>query len=104
RRYATESFQLQSSSDFGNGLRVEGEVQERAPARGFVWFRAVAGGYTEAMGMRLLRGRSLEQSEIDRGEPNIVVNQAFANTYFPGRDPIGQTGHSKPDTRSSRFH
>jgi putative ABC transport system permease protein len=79
-----------SGACFGNGLRIEGETENRGLARGFVWFRAVAGGYFEAMGMRMLRGRALERGDVERGEANIVVNQAFANVYFPGRDPIGE--------------
>jgi putative ABC transport system permease protein len=79
-----------SGSCFGNALFMDGEPQERTLARGFVWFRAVASGYFEAMGMRLIRGRTFDRSDIDHDEPNIVVNQALANTFFPGRDPIGQ--------------
>jgi putative ABC transport system permease protein len=38
--------------------------------------------------MRLLRGRHLDRAEVDRGEPVVVVNKAFADGYFPGQDPI----------------
>jgi putative ABC transport system permease protein len=48
----------------------------------------VGAGYVEAMGMRLLRGRSLERQDVDRREPVIVINQALADAYFPGTDPI----------------
>jgi putative ABC transport system permease protein len=77
---------------YGNGFLVDGEVRDLARPRPFVFtgFRAVGAGYIEAMGMRLLRGRSLERQDIDRGEPVIVINKAFAETYFPGKDPIDQ--------------
>ncbi len=52
-------------------------------------FRAVAGGYVEAMGIRLLRGRSIDRGDVERGEPIALVNQALVNAYFPNEDPIG---------------
>ena len=77
---------------YGNGLRVDGEVFDPTRPRPviFTGFRGVGAGYIEAMGMRLLRGRSLERQDIDRGEPVIVINKALADTYFPGKDPIDQ--------------
>jgi putative ABC transport system permease protein len=76
---------------FGNGLRIEGEVPDPSrPPRSWVFFRGVSAGYIEAMRMSLRRGRSLERADIDRREANIVVNEAFADAYFPGQDPIGK--------------
>ncbi len=86
---------------FGNLLFVEGEALDPALMRRFASFRAVAGGYFEAMGMRLLRGRGLQRGDVDRREANIVVNQAFANIYFPGRDPIGRRVQSSTPPNSS---
>jgi len=38
----------------------------------------------------LLRGRFFADSDNDHGSPVIIVNQAFANQYFPGQNPIGK--------------
>jgi len=75
---------------WGNGLIVEGELFDPKRVRPFVAFRAVAGGYTDIMRMPLLRGRSLTRADVDRREPNIVVNKAIADAYFPGQDAIGR--------------
>ena len=75
---------------YGNALGLESQVLDRSVARGFVWFRAVVPGYFDAMGMRLIRGRTLDRGDMDRGDANIVVNQALADIFFPGRDAIGQ--------------
>jgi putative ABC transport system permease protein len=40
--------------------------------------------------MPLLRGRSLTRADVDRQEPNVVVNKLLADAYFPGQDPIGR--------------
>ena len=75
---------------WGNGLVVEGELFDPKRVRPFVAFRAVAGGYTDVMRTPLLRGRSLTRADVDRREPNIVVNKVVADAYFPGQDPIGR--------------
>jgi putative ABC transport system permease protein len=75
---------------FGNGLLVEGHADDPFTARPFVAFRAVAAGYFQTMGMRLVRGRGLDRGDVERKEPNIVVNKAFADIFFPRADPIGQ--------------
>jgi MacB-like protein len=55
-----------------------------------VAIRAIDGGYFEAMGTRVPRGRGIDRSDIDREAPVVVVNQALANMAFSGHDPIGQ--------------
>ena len=48
-------------------------------------------GYFEAMGIRLLRGRTLDLADFDdpsRG--SAVVSRAFAERFWPGQDPIGK--------------
>jgi len=43
-----------------------------------------------ALGMRLLRGRSLRPTD-GPGDPFVaVVNEAFQHAYFQGRDPLGE--------------
>jgi putative ABC transport system permease protein len=75
---------------FGNSLLTEGELRDPGRVPPVAWFRAVAGGYTEAMGMRVLRGRTIEQRDIDRREPLVVVDKTLADLLFPGQDPIGK--------------
>jgi putative ABC transport system permease protein len=38
----------------------------------------------------LLRGRGLERGDVERGEPAVVVNEAFAGRFFPNQSPIGE--------------
>ena len=54
--------------------------------------RFATGGYFDAMGIKLLRGRMLSPAEDtpDLKVPNVVVNQAFAKKFFAGGgDPVG---------------
>lgn len=80
-----------TGTNYGNGLLVENEVANpQQLRRQFAWFRAVAGGYLETAGIRLKRGRTITQSDVDRHEPIVVVDEALAAMYFPGQDPIGK--------------
>ena len=53
--------------------------------------RDASSGYFAAMQTPLLRGRNFT-SEEDTAAPHhvVIVNQTFADTYFAGKDPIGQ--------------
>jgi predicted permease len=59
--------------------------------------------YFETMGMRLLAGRIFTGVEELRVRPGkVVVNQMFAQRYFPGADPLGKRfGKSAPDHPAS---
>jgi putative ABC transport system permease protein len=45
----------------------------------------------ETLGIRLLRGRSIEERDLASSPWVAVINQTFADKHFPGEDPIGQT-------------
>jgi len=52
--------------------------------------RGVSSDYFATLQARLLRGRTFTDAE-DTSKPNVVViNQALANKFFPGEDPIGR--------------
>ena len=51
-------------------------------------FRFVGPGYMRAMGIQLLEGRFLDES--DKGLPRAVISQSAARHLWPGRSPIGQ--------------
>lgn len=53
-------------------------------------YRAVSPGYLEAIGVPLVAGRWLAESDRADRAPVVVVNQAFARRYFPGRQAIGE--------------
>jgi putative ABC transport system permease protein len=51
--------------------------------------RTVAGGYFRVMGIRLLRGRDFSPADRTGSQHVAIVNQAFAERYFAGADPVG---------------
>lgn len=79
-----------AGSCWGSTVRVEGRTYSPRTVPPVALFRAVAGGYFETMGMRLLHGRSITRSDIERDEPIVVVDETLANQFFPNQDPVGQ--------------
>jgi putative ABC transport system permease protein len=53
------------------------------------WY-AVSNGFFEAFGIPIARGRGITASDRADAAPVAVVNRAFAEKFFPGKDPIGQ--------------
>lgn len=101
-----------SGACFGNGVVVEGrEVEGREidlgdSNLGNTSFRAVSGGYFEAMGIRLLRGRGIESGDVGRGEPIAVIDKTLADLFFPNEDPIGKRvswSHPGPPGKEPTF-
>jgi putative ABC transport system permease protein len=91
----------------GNSILVEGDdlrPDPSRPPRPIVMFTAVAGGYIEAMRMRLKVGRTLDRGDVDRGELDALVNEAFVKAYFPSEDPIGHRIASSRPSNSVQPH
>jgi putative ABC transport system permease protein len=50
----------------------------------------VTGQYFEALGARVVRGRSLGPSDTQTSEPVVVINETLARLYFPGEEPVNR--------------
>ena len=65
-----------------------------------VLLSGVTSGYFRTLGIPVLRGRPYTDLEADRGERLAVVNQAFAQRFFPGADPVGRRFRMQTAERS----
>ncbi len=77
----------------GNGNTVRFVVEGRPIVQGQedeCNIRAAAANYFEMMKVPLVKGRYFEETDVEGKPPIAIVNQAFANTYFPGEDPMGK--------------
>ena len=74
---------------FGNMLQVRGRVSDSTVPPPPVVFRAVAPDLTQALGLQLKQGRSIEAGDLDRQEPVVVVNEALVRAYFRGEEVLG---------------
>ncbi|HVN08973.1 MAG TPA: ABC transporter permease [Patescibacteria group bacterium] len=50
----------------------------------------VGPGYFRTMGIPVVQGREFEVSDRPENPEGLVVNQTFAERYWPGEDPIGK--------------
>jgi predicted permease len=86
-------------------------VSERAPMRGTgfvttvvrpgteatfrdalnVSLNGVSPGYFATLGIRILEGRGLEESDASSKPQRIVVNRGFARRFFPNESALGKT-------------
>jgi putative ABC transport system permease protein len=70
------------------GLTVEGYVPAPGTGAKGDW-QIVTDGYLEAMGERVIRGRTITTADTATTELVALVNEELARKYFSGRDPIG---------------
>ena len=54
------------------------------------WMNAVAPGWFETYGMRVLAGRDITPADVTGGEPVAVVNETFVRRFAAPGSPIGQ--------------
>ncbi|MGP8187650.1 MAG: ABC transporter permease [Terracidiphilus sp.] len=51
--------------------------------------RLASAGLTDALGIPMVKGRFFNESDGAASPVVVIVNQAFANKFLPGQDPIG---------------
>jgi putative ABC transport system permease protein len=73
---------------FTNSFTIVGRESESATFPE-VSVRRVTPGYFKTVGLARLRGRLIEDRDATRAPAVLVINQAAATRFFPGRDPIG---------------
>ncbi|HXW12883.1 MAG TPA: ABC transporter permease [Terriglobia bacterium] len=74
----------------GSYIEVEGlasSPKQQAPSSGY---NIVSSAYFETMGIRLLHGRGIEETDKQNSVPIAVINQAMAERLWPGKDPLGK--------------
>ncbi|HEY0133833.1 MAG TPA: ABC transporter permease, partial [Nannocystis sp.] len=50
----------------------------------------VDAGYLETLKIPLLAGRTFGAQDTHETPPGLIIDQAFAEKFFPGQDPVGQ--------------
>jgi predicted permease len=76
-----------SSSD--RGVSIPG--YDPAPNEGMsIQYNVVTPGYFSAMGIPMLAGRAFGDTDGADGSPVIIVNQKFADRFWPGENAVGK--------------
>ncbi len=72
------------------GINVDGMEPPEGTDSHMVDRATVTGSFFEAAGVRLLRGRNFEPSDLPDSPPVAIINEALAEKFFPGVDPLGR--------------
>ncbi len=82
------------------GFHLADEIPDPETAQRVV-FRLVLPGYFETMGIPIVDGRALDQTDEADGAPTVVVNRAFQERFLPATSSLGET--LVPDTTGMAF-
>jgi putative ABC transport system permease protein len=86
-RAAGAAHRLPLSGNSVHRLLFEGKLQERDKAPS-VNFRAIAGRYFDAFGIRLESGRFFSEAEMWEGGGAVIVNRALVAQHLAHEDPL----------------
>lgn len=71
-------------------IQVVGRANDGPPSARQATWRVITPDYFRALRVPVLRGRAFDESDTPAGAKVAVINQALAQRYFPGEDPIGR--------------
>jgi putative ABC transport system permease protein len=71
--------------------KIEGRPEPKSMADAVVAeYNVVSPGYFQMMGIPLLRGRVFTEGDGPGAPAVAIINQVFAERYWPGEDPLGR--------------
>jgi predicted permease len=76
-----------SDNHWQTQFQLEGNSESRD-----IELNYVSPGYLSILGIPIVRGRDFTEREMTDNSPVVIVTEATARKFWPGRDPIGQTG------------
>jgi predicted permease len=86
RNVALVLYSPMSGNNWQSGVTLEERPQHQVSPS---WDR-VSGSFFDTIGAHLLRGRTFNERDTPGAPQVAVVNQMFADQYFPNEDPIGK--------------
>src|SRR5262249_55497099 len=88
---AVDNMLLNPLSQQGKRIHIPGATPPKGQNAFEIDFSAADSGLFDAIGLTLLRGRGITGADVP-GAPRVaVINEAMANRFWPGKDPIGLT-------------
>jgi putative ABC transport system permease protein len=63
----------------------------------------VEGDYFKTLGTPMLRGRAFTPQDDKKAPPVLIVDQLFAEHYFPGQNPIGKRVRMQTDEKGRKM-
>jgi len=82
------------NAQWDNVIFLQGKT---APQPDDVYLNSVSPGFFDTLHMHFLNGRDFTEQDAGASSLVSVVNQTFAQRFFPGQSPIGQYFHLEGD-------
>jgi putative ABC transport system permease protein len=79
-----------SGNDASANFLIQGQPRLSAADQPRAKFRAASGGYFQALGIPLIRGRLFDSRDNQHTPKVVIVNETEAERYWPNEDPIGK--------------
>jgi len=73
-----------------NTFEIDGQTTGSPDDRLRLPTRSVTPDYFSALGLRVVEGRVFRPSDNDKAPRVVLINQAAANRYFPGKSAVGR--------------
>ncbi len=88
---SSTAFAPLSGGYLGDGhVYIEGETPVPDYERPKVFYDRVGAGFFRTMGTPLMAGRDFIPRDLNGTAPVAVVNQMFADSFWPGQNPVGK--------------
>ncbi len=79
-----------SGRNWGSGIWVDGHPPLGPRDDNFASLNRVTAGYFDVIGTPILRGRGISEQDGASSLHVAVINEAFAQKFFPNEDPLGK--------------
>ena len=76
--------------NFGMPFTIVGQSDVNPSDRPGAAFQMITADYKDALGIRVTKGRSIDQHDIETSPRVAMVNENFVKRYMPGVDPLTQ--------------
>ena len=75
---------------FGTRFSIVGQPPVESTDRPRAGLQMVTPGYIDTVGIRMIKGRGIEEQDTETSPRVAIVNEYFATQFLPGVDPISQ--------------
>ena len=72
------------------GFTIEGRPPETGTQPPSAIYMPATPGFVEALGVPLVRGRTIAEADTAQTPGVVVINQTLASRFFPNEDPVGR--------------
>ena len=79
-----------SDTEIGGSIEVPGFDAVKGQPPPSALYNAVTTGYFATMKIQMLRGRDFNDADSARSLGVVVINEAMAEKFWPGKDPLGR--------------